>query len=82
MTAFVGDRLGRRKTMMVGVVLMMVGAVIQGTAYTLAHMLVGRIVCGMGMGFINSTGPVLQAEFSPKTVRGLCECLSFHDPEQ
>lgn len=72
-TALVGDHLGRRRTMMVGVVTMMVGAVLQGTSSTLAHMIVGRVVCGIGMGFINSTGPVLQAEFSPKTIRGLCE---------
>lgn len=38
-------------------------------------MIVSRIVSGMGMGFINSTVPVLQAEFSPKATRGICELL-------
>ena len=36
-------------------------------------MIVARIVSGVGMGFINSTVPVFQAEFSPKATRGLCE---------
>jgi MFS family permease len=37
-------------------------------------MVVARVVSGFGMGFINSTVPVLQAEFSPKTSRGVFVC--------
>jgi MFS family permease len=36
-------------------------------------MIVARIVSGIGMGGINSTVPVFQAEFSPKATRGLCK---------
>lgn len=35
-------------------------------------MIVGRIVAGVGMGTVNSTVPVMQAEFSPKSSRGIC----------
>lgn len=52
---------------------MIIGAVLQATSYTRAHMIVGRIVSGFGMGAINSTVPVLQAEFSPKASRGVCK---------
>jgi hypothetical protein len=52
---------------------MIVGALLQATAYSRAHMIVARIVSGVGMGFINSTVPVFQAEFSPKASRGLCK---------
>lgn len=37
-------------------------------------MVVARVVSGLGMGFINATVPVLQAEFSPKTSRGIFAC--------
>ena len=54
---------------------MILGAVLQTTAYTVAHIIVARIFSGIGMGFINSTVPVFQSEFSPKASRGLCESL-------
>lgn len=71
-TSIVGERLGRRKTIAIGCVIMIIGAVLQASAYSRAHLIVGRIVSGIGMGFINSTVPVLQAEFSPKASRGIC----------
>jgi MFS family permease len=40
-------------------------------------MIVARIVSGIGMGFINSTCPVLQAEFSPKAARGRFVCAQL-----
>nr|POF13478.1 sugar transporter stl1 [Quercus suber] len=38
---------------------MIIGALLQATAYVSAHMIVARIVSGLGMGLINSTVPVL-----------------------
>ena len=75
-TSIVGENLGRRKSVGVGVVIMIVGALLQSTAYTVAHIIVARIVSGVGMGFINSTVPVLQNEFSPKASRGICKAPS------
>lgn len=72
-TSVVGENLGRKKTILIGVVIMIIGAILQATAYSRAHMIVGRIVSGFGMGAINSTVPVLQAEFSPKASRGVCK---------
>jgi MFS family permease len=40
-------------------------------------MVVARIVSGTGMGFINSTVPVFQSEFSPKAGRGLYVCMQL-----
>lgn len=51
---------------------MIVGAILQATAYSRAQLIVGRIVSGIGMGFINSTTPVFQSEFSPQGSRGVC----------
>lgn len=51
---------------------MIIGAILQATSYGRVQMIIARIVSGMGMGAINSTVPVLQAEFSPKATRGIC----------
>ena len=76
-TSTFGEALGRRKTIAVGVVIMIIGALLQATAYARAHILVARIVSGVGMGTINSTVPVFQSEFSPKASRGLCKWNEF-----
>ncbi|KAN0107903.1 putative hexose carrier protein [Hyaloscypha variabilis] len=72
-----GEQLGRKKSIGIGVTIMIIGALLQATAYTRAHMIVARIVSGTGMGFINSTVPVFQAEFSPKATRGLYVCMQL-----
>lgn len=56
---------------------MIIGALLQATAYTRTHMIVARVVSGVGMGFINSTVPVFQSEFSPKATRGLYVCMQL-----
>jgi MFS family permease len=40
-------------------------------------MLVARVISGIGMGFVNSTVPVIQAEFSPKASRGRFVCMQL-----
>ncbi|PVH68750.1 general substrate transporter [Cadophora sp. DSE1049] len=76
-TAAVGEQLGRRKSIGGGVIIMIIGAVLQATSYSRAQMIVARIVSGVGMGAINSTVPVLQAEFSPKATRGIFVCAQL-----
>ncbi|KAG9514771.1 general substrate transporter [Aureobasidium sp. EXF-12298] len=76
-TSFIGEKLGRRRSVLIGVIIMIVGALLQSTAYHVAHMIVARIVSGIGMGFINSTVPVIQAEFSPKATRGRYVCAQL-----
>jgi MFS family permease len=71
-TAFVGEQLGRKWSICIGVIVMMVGSLLQATAYTRAHLIVARIVAGFGLGAVNSTAPVFLAEFAPKATRGLC----------
>lgn len=43
---FIGDKLGRRKTMMLAGTIATVGIIIQATTYSLAQILVGRTVTG------------------------------------
>ncbi|KAF5007604.1 hypothetical protein FDECE_6068 [Fusarium decemcellulare] len=72
-----GEKLGRRRSVLIGCVVMIIGAVLQAASYTRAMMIVGRIVSGLGLGTVNSTIPVMQAEFSPKSSRGIYVCAQL-----
>ena len=69
-TIYLGDKLGRLKTIFLGAVIMMVGGALQACSYTLAHLIVARIVTGVGNGFITATVPVWQAEVAKPEMRG------------
>ncbi|GAA5884943.1 hypothetical protein JCM6882_007162 [Rhodosporidiobolus microsporus] len=65
-----GDKLGRKQTIMLGMIIMVIGAVIKTAAYGLPEMIVGRIVMGLGNGFNTATVPSLQSELAPPAIRG------------
>ncbi|EGP88531.1 unnamed protein product [Zymoseptoria tritici ST99CH_1A5] len=67
---FIGDMIGRKKTILIGTTIMSVGAILQITAYSVPHMIVGRIVAGIGNGLNTSTAPPWQAETSKAAWRG------------
>ncbi|KAI1489813.1 general substrate transporter [Biscogniauxia mediterranea] len=67
---FVGERFGRRTMLMAGGGIMVVGSAILGSSYTVAQLLAGRIVTGIGNGMNSSTAPVYQGECSPARIRG------------
>lgn len=50
----VGDRLGRKKSVLVGTTIMSIGAILQISAYSVAQMIVGRSV-SLGVFFKSST---------------------------
>lgn len=52
--AFWGEALGRRKTLVTGCVAVIVGMLIMTTCYGRAQMMLGRVVTGIGIGFITS----------------------------
>ena len=47
---FVGMPLGRRGCIMMGDVCVIVGSVIQASAMSVPHIIVGRVICGFGIG--------------------------------
>lgn len=67
---FIGERFGRRTMLMLGGGIMIVGAAILGASYTIAQLIVGRIVTGIGNGFNSSTAPVYLSECAPARIRG------------
>lgn len=53
----VGDILGRRRTFMLGLVITIVGSILQSSAFSLPQLTIGRFVAGFGFGGVTATGP-------------------------
>ncbi|KAJ5202099.1 uncharacterized protein N7498_006762 [Penicillium cinerascens] len=74
-----GDWLGRRKSIMLGAAVMIIGVLIQVTSFSghvpLAQFCIGRVVTGVGNGMNTSTIPTYQAECSRSSNRGLLICI-------
>ncbi len=47
---WIGDKLGRRRTIVLGGVIMIVGAILQASSFSYAQLVVARIVTGLGNG--------------------------------
>jgi MFS family permease len=69
-TIFIGNPLGRRKTIFYGSIVMTIGAILQCTSYALPQFIVGRIVTGFGNGMNTSTVPTWQSETAQSHERG------------
>ncbi|KAA1466224.1 general substrate transporter [Dentipellis sp. KUC8613] len=67
---WIGDRLGRRKTIVLGGIIMIIGAILQTTSFSYAQMVVARIITGLGNGLNTSTVPSYHAECSSAAKRG------------
>ncbi|KAL4981565.1 general substrate transporter [Aspergillus falconensis] len=69
-TIWVGNWLGRRKTIFLGSFIMVIGALLQCTSYDLPQFIVGRLVTGFGNGMNTSTVPTWQSECCKANKRG------------
>ncbi|KAG2067673.1 general substrate transporter [Suillus decipiens] len=67
---WVGDKLGRRRTIALGGTIMMIGAILQTTAFSFIQLTFARILTGYGNGLVTSTVPTYHAELSPSAQRG------------
>ncbi|KAI5795345.1 general substrate transporter [Peziza echinospora] len=74
-----GDRLGRRRSIILGATVMILGTILQCTVYagysSYAQFIIGRIVTGVGNGMNTSAIPSYQAECSRSKNRGLLICI-------
>lgn len=66
----IGNRIGRRKSLMVAAAVASIGIILQASAHSLAQLLVGRIISGVGNGGVNSVVPVWQSECTKPKNRG------------
>lgn len=66
----VGDWLGRRKTIFCAAVTAMVGAILMASSFSLAQLIVSRLILGFGSGGYTATIPIWQSEISGAEHRG------------
>ncbi|KNG91096.1 putative MFS sugar transporter [Aspergillus nomiae NRRL 13137] len=64
------DKLGRKAAIYFGCALFTIGAILQGAAYTIVQMAVGRVVVGFGVGSAAMVVPLYIAEVAPAKARG------------
>lgn len=69
-SGMLADRLGRKKTILLTALLIILGATIISTASTYLLLSLGRFITGIGVGLITMTGPLYIAELSPPHYRG------------
>lgn len=71
------EKLGRKKPILIGTVVIIIGAVIQTASYSRAQFIVGRLVAGCGTGLNTSVIPVWQAETLPAKKREAFGSLQY-----
>lgn len=70
MMLFVGDKLGRKRSIALGCVIVIVGAALQCTSFSLPHLIVARIITGLGTGANTTVIPLWQSELAQAHNRG------------
>ena len=74
LSAPLGDTLGRRKNMLVGICIFCVGAILQVCANKIEMLWTGRLLAGVGVGLVSVVVPLYQSEMAPKWIRGTLVC--------
>ncbi|KAI9263052.1 general substrate transporter [Sporodiniella umbellata] len=77
MGGWIGDRIGRIKTVVLGAMIGIFGACLQTSAQNIAWMICSRIITGVGTGHLNAIVPVWSAETSHHTSRGKMIAMEF-----
>lgn len=75
--AKLSDKYGRKKTILIGTFVFMVGGCLQSFATNLYVFSVGRVLSGFGVGILSTMVPSYQCEISPSEERGKLVCGEF-----
>jgi sugar porter (SP) family MFS transporter len=65
-----GNRIGRRKSLIVAAAVATIGIIIQASSYSLGQLVTGRIISGIGNGAVNTIVPVWLSECTKAKNRG------------
>ncbi|KAK3393585.1 general substrate transporter [Podospora didyma] len=74
LSAPVGDRWGRRRSLIGAVGVFSIGAIFQVAATNVPTLVVGRTLAGVGVGTVSVLVPLYQSEMAPKWIRGTLVC--------
>ncbi|KAK4508500.1 hypothetical protein PRZ48_002239 [Zasmidium cellare] len=70
-----GDYLGRKKTILLGSLIFILGGGLQTGARALSYLYAGRAIAGLGVGFLVMIIPLYQAELAHPDIRGRVTAL-------
>lgn len=77
-SATLADAFGRRTTIIAGCAVFMTGVVVQVAAANIPALVVGRLVAGVGVGFVSAINILYMSEVAPRKVRGaIVSCYQF-----
>ena len=68
--AWLSRHLGRKRTLVIGAILFVLGSLLCGEAWNIQILLIGRIVLGLAIGISSFTAPLYLAEIAPESIRG------------
>ncbi|WP_218222147.1 MFS transporter [Nesterenkonia sp. Act20] len=66
------DRFGRRRMLMIAMIINAAGLFLSATASSMPELMIWRVITGLGVGGILTSGTVLVSEYSNAKHRGLC----------
>lgn len=66
----ISDKIGRKPVILIADVLFTIGAIMMATAPSVAFLMAGRVIVGLGVGSAAQIVPVYLAEVAPKQIRG------------
>jgi MFS family permease len=69
-SAFIGDRFGRKIPMYLGVTLLILGAGLQGGSRNIPMFVIARLILGFACSFVSQDAPILITELAYPTHRG------------
>ena len=70
-----GDYFGRRLTILIGSIIFILGGGLQTGAMSLEYLYAGRVIAGVGVGFLVMIIPLYQAEIAHPSIRGSVTAL-------
>lgn len=68
-------KLGRRFTMICGGAAFIIGTVLVASAFSVAQLVIGRLILGVGVGFATQATPLYLSEMAPYNLRGALNIL-------
>ena len=74
---YFAEKFGRLKSIGIGCVVMFLGGMAQALSFDISLMMVGRVVAGVGVGFLMVTIPLYQCEVVDAEKRGAAQCLHW-----
>ncbi|PHH50038.1 putative glucose transporter rco-3 [Ceratocystis fimbriata CBS 114723] len=72
---YTGDRLGRKITILLGALVFCLGGALQTAATNIDYLYSGRVLAGVGVGFLTMIIPLYQAELCHPDIRGRVTAL-------